>query len=64
METEGMTYQISDMNGKALAGIGSNNKITGRYSEITLEGVPPGIYFINLVDGNNNQIESIKFVKQ
>ena len=64
METEGMTYQISDMSGKALAGNGSNNKITGRYSEITLERIPPGIYFINLIDGNGNQVESIKFVKQ
>ena len=64
MDSEGMQYHICDLNGVAIQGEGMRGQLDGRYSEIDLGEIPPGLYFVKLSDEKGGLVESLKFIKQ
>ena len=56
---EKLSYQLFDMQGKLL----NNGLVSARQTIINTVFLPPAIYFINVVNQENKQLQSFKIIK-
>lgn len=56
--TENLTYQLIDIQGKLL----ESNTITSKQTQLSTTALPPAIYFIHIIK-ENKRIESFKIIK-
>ena len=56
---EKLSYQLFDMQGKQL----SNGQIVAQQTEINTNSLPTATYFINVVNQENNKVQSFKIIK-
>lgn len=56
---EKLSYQLFDMQGKQL----SNGQILAQQTEINMNSLPTATYFINVVNQENNKVQSFKIIK-
>ncbi len=54
-----LSYQLYDMHGKLLSGF----QITGPQTQIIMSDLPAATYFIDIIDQENEKIQSFKIVK-
>ena len=57
--SEKLTYQLFDMQGKLL----SNEQITAQQTQINMNSLPTATYFVNVVNEENQKIQSFKIIK-
>ena len=58
-QKEKLLYQIFDMQGEKI----HNGPIVARHTQISMIQLPPGTYFLNVVDQKNQKIHSFKIIK-
>lgn len=56
---EKLSYQLFDMQGKQL----SNGQIVAQQTQINMNSLPTGTYFINVVNQKNKKVISFKIIK-
>jgi hypothetical protein len=56
---EKLTYQLYDMQGKLL----SNGQVTAQQTQIKTSSLPAATYFINVVNQENQKVQSFKIIK-
>jgi hypothetical protein len=56
---EKLLYQLFDMQGKQL----SNGQITAQQTQINMNSLPAAAYFVNVVNQENQKIQSFKIIK-
>jgi hypothetical protein len=56
---EKLSYQLFDMQGKQL----SNGQIVAQQTQININSLPTATYFINVVNQENKQAQSLKIIK-
>lgn len=56
---EKLSYQLFDMQGKQL----SKGQIVAQQTQINMNSLPTATYFVNVVNEENNQLQSFKIIK-
>jgi len=56
---EKLSYQLYDMQGKLLNIV----QVTAQQTQINTASLPPGTYFINVVNQENKKVQSFKIIK-
>ena len=56
---EQLSYQLYDMHGKLL----KNGQVTTQQTQITTASLSPATYFINIVNQENQKVQSFKIIK-
>ena len=56
---EKLSYQLFDMQGKQF----SNGQITAQQTQIDMNSLPAATYFVNIVNQENQKIQSFKIIK-
>ena len=56
---EKLSYQLFDMQGKQL----SNGQVTAQQTQININGLPSATYFVNVVNQENQKVQSFKIIK-
>lgn len=56
---EKLSYQLFDMQGKLLV----NEQILAQQTQIDMNSLPPATYFVNIVNQENNKVQSFKIIK-
>jgi hypothetical protein len=59
-KNENLWYQLFDVQGKQL----SNGQITAEQTEINVNSLASATYFINVVNQENNKVQSFKIIKK
>jgi hypothetical protein len=59
-KNEKLLYHLFDIQGKSL----SNGQVTAQQTQINTSSLPPGTYFINVVNQDNKKIQSFKIIKK
>ena len=56
---EKLSYQLFDMQGKQL----SNGQVTAQQTQININGLPSATYFVNVLNQENQKVQSYKIIK-
>ena len=56
---EKLSYQLFDMQGKLL----SNGQIAAQQTQIDMNSLPPATYFVNVVNQENQNVQTFKIIK-